>query len=166
MNDAENYEGKYLTFYLKRELYGIPVSTILQIIAIPDITPIPNTPKFVKGVINLRGKIIPVIDLRLKFGIEQTEYNERTSIIVIKIDIDEKEIFIGVIVDTVAEVIDIDSKEIEERPEFGVKLNTDFILAMAKVNDRVVTLINIPKILSEKDLSKLTNKAKEEISSE
>jgi len=156
MSEIDALNGKYLTFYLKKELYGIPVKTILQIIAIPVVTPIPNTPEFVKGVINLRGKIIPVIDLRLKFGIESIEYNDRTSIVVIKVDINEKEVFIGSIVDTVSEVIDIHEDQIEDRPEFGIRLNTDYILAMAKVDNKVVTLLNIPKILSEKDLTKLT----------
>jgi len=149
--------GKYLTLKLKEEFYGIKVSAILQIIAIPQITPIPNTPDFVKGVINLRGRIIPVIDLRIKFGLEERAYNERTSIVIIKSKLDDKEILIGTIVDSVSEVLDIDEKEIEEKPDFGINLDTDYILAMAKVKDRVVTLLNIEKVLTKEELVKIQN---------
>ncbi len=144
--------GKYLTLKLKDELYGISVTTILQIIAIPTITPIPNTPNFVKGVINLRGKIIPVIDLRLKFNLEEMTNNDRTSIVIINFEQNEKKMFIGIIVDAVAEVIDIHENEIEDKPDFGIKMNTDFILGIAKITDRVVTLLNIEKILTQKEL--------------
>jgi len=151
------FEGKYLTFNLMEEYYGINVDWILQIIAIPDITQIPQTPHFVKGVINLRGKIIPVIDLRLRFKLPEKEYNDRTSIVIIKIKADKSEIFIGIIVDKVIEVFDIHANEIEHTPVFGVEIDTQFILAMAKVKGRVVTLLDISRILTDTELTQLQN---------
>ena len=149
------YEGKYLTFNLMDEYYGINVDRILQIIAIPDITKIPKTPPFVRGVINLRGKIIPVIDLRLRFKLPEQEYNDRTSIVIIKIKTEKNEIFIGIIVDKVIEVLDIHVDEIEKTPTFGVELDTQFILAMANVKNKVVTLLDISKILTDIELTQL-----------
>lgn len=145
-------DGKYLTFRLMEELFGINVNAILQIIAIPTITPIPKTPTFVKGVINLRGKIIPVIDLRLRFSLAQADYDERTAIIIIKTTMNNSDIFIGIIVDTVLEVMDITADQIEDRPAFGVKLDTEYILGMAKVKGKVVTLLDIENVLSKEEL--------------
>jgi purine-binding chemotaxis protein CheW len=154
--DPIKLEGKYLTFNLMEEFYGVNVDWILQIIAIPDITKIPKTPEFVKGVINLRGKIIPVIDLRLKFKLPEQDYNERTSIVIIKIKSENGEIFIGIIVDNVLEVLDIHVNEIEKTPTFGVDLDTQFILGMAKVKQKVVTLLNIGRILTDIELTSIT----------
>ena len=148
-------EGKYLTFNLMGEQYGVNVDWILQIIAIPGITKIPKTPVFVKGVINLRGKIIPVMDLRLKFKLPEQEYNERTSIVIIRVNCEHSEVFIGIIVDKVIEVLDIEMPDIEKTPSFGVDIQTEFIIGMAKVKQKVVTLLNITKILQEIDLSKI-----------
>ena len=152
MENKELLAGKYLTLKLKGEFYGINVDDILQIIALPPITPVPNTPRFMKGVINLRGQIIPVIDLRCYFDIGEIEYNERTSIVIIKEEVDEKRLFMGVIVDLVSEVLDVKEDQIEESPDFGIKIKTDNILAMAKIKDRVVTLLNIERILKEEEL--------------
>lgn len=148
-------DGKYLTFFLKEEVYGINVDFILQIIAIPQITPIPNTPGYVKGVINLRGKIIPVIDLRLRFGLPAADYNARTSIIIIKTEVDEEEIFIGIIVDTVLEVLDIQGGMIEPAPSFGISIDTGYIYGMAKVKNKVIILLDIQNILSEEEFGAL-----------
>ena len=157
---TSTFEGKYLTFNLMDEFYGVNVEHILQIIAIPDITKIPKTPNFVKGVINLRGKIIPVIDLRLKFKLPEQAYNDRTSIVIIKIKSEQSEIFIGIIIDKVLEVLDIHAEDIENTPTFGVKLDTEFILGMAKVKNKVVTLLNIDKILTETELTQIENTKK------
>jgi purine-binding chemotaxis protein CheW len=150
--DPEAMQGKYLTFNLEDEYFGINVSWILTIIAIPDITLIPNTPDFVKGVINLRGKIVPVIDLRLRFKLPGQEYNERTSIVVTRTRSDKGEILIGLIVDKVLEVIDIHAADIEITPTFGTDVDMQFILGMAKVRDRVTSLLNIDEILTDIDL--------------
>ncbi|MCL2065277.1 MAG: chemotaxis protein CheW [Candidatus Cloacimonetes bacterium] len=159
MLETSVFEGKYLTFNLMDEFYGINVDRILQIIAIPDITKIPKTPPFVKGVINLRGKIIPVIDLRLRFKLPEQEYDDRTSIVIIKIKTEKGEVFIGIIVDKVREVLDIHANEIEKTPTFGVELDTQFILAMAKVKNNVVTLLDISKILTDIELTQIKNVA-------
>ena len=156
-SEAGLLEGKYLTFNLMEEYYGINVDWILQIIAIPEITMIPKTPPFIKGVINLRGKIIPVMDLRLRFNLPLQEYNERTSIIIIKIKAGESEIFIGLIVDKVNEVLDIEEKETEQTPTFGVELDMQYILGMAKVKSKVTTLLNIGEILSQNVIKQLEN---------
>jgi len=152
--------GKYLTFNLMEEFYGVSVEWILQIIAIPEITMIPKTPEYVKGVINLRGRIIPVIDLRLKFQLPSQEYNERTSIVVIKFQSEHGEICIGIIIDKVVEVLDINENEIEKAPTFGVDIETHYILGMAKVKQKVVTLLNISRILTQSELSQLSNSLK------
>ena len=149
--------GKYLTFLLLKEHYGISVSAILQIIAIPSITPIPKTPEFVKGVINLRGKIIPVIDLRLQFDLEFMDYTDKSSIIIVRIPDKDKELFIGVTVDTVLEVLDIIPEEIENKPSFWARLDTSFILGMAKIKDKVVTLLDIQRILSKEEFSMISD---------
>ncbi|MDD2651264.1 MAG: chemotaxis protein CheW [Candidatus Cloacimonetes bacterium] len=155
--DLTDISGKYLSFNLLEELYGINVDRILQIIAIPDITPIPKTPDFVKGVINLRGKIIPVIDLRKKFRLPSEDYTDRTSIVIIKVEHEGNEIFIGTIVDKVLEVMDISQEDIENTPKFGIKLDTEFISGMAKVKGKVITLLNINRVLTEEELTTLTN---------
>lgn len=148
-------QGKYLSLRLKDEYYGIKVENILQIIAIPEITPIPKTPEYIKGVINLRGKIIPVIDLRLRFSLPFRDYDERNSIVILKIKTDKKEILIGLIVDMVQEVIDISAEKIEDSPTFGVELDTDYILGMAKIGNKVVTLLNVTNILTKHELKEL-----------
>jgi len=153
--DPSQLEGKYLTVTLMDELYGVSVDWIMQIIDIPNITMIPKTPPFVKGVINLRGQIIPVIDLRLKFGLPPQEYNERTSIVVIHLKLEHTELYVGIIIDTVHEVLDIEARDIEKAPTFGGGIETQFILGMAKVKQRVVTLLNIAKILTDEELSRI-----------
>jgi len=158
--EPKDLEGKYLTFNLMDEFYGVSVFWILQIIAIPEITKIPKTPVFVRGVINLRGKIIPVIDLRIKFMLPEKEYDERTSIIVIKIKTEHNEINIGIIVDKVLEVLDIKDADIEKTPSFGANIEMQFIQGMAKVKQRVVSLLHIERILTESELSSLSAHSK------
>src|SRR5271157_6208192 len=127
-------EGKYLTFSLKGEEYGIVILKVKEIIGIMNITPIPQTPPYVKGVINLRGKVIPVIDLRLKFGMEESPYTERTCIIVVDTSgRDKGRSFMGIVVDSVSEVLNIRREEIEDTPNFGVSLENDYFIGMAKV---------------------------------
>jgi len=158
MLDPSQLEGKYLTVTLMDELYGVSVDWIMQIIDIPNITMIPKTPEFVKGVINLRGQIIPVIDLRLKFGLPPQEYNARTSIVVIHLKLDSgNDLYVGIIIDTVHEVLDIEAHDIEKAPTFGAGIETQFILGMAKVKQRVVTLLNIARILTDEELSRIAS---------
>jgi len=120
--------GKYLTFALAEEEYGLEILKVREIISMSEITSVPKTPEFVKGVINLRGKVIPVIDLRLKFTMEEVPYTDETCIIVVDVD----GIEMGIIVDHVSEVLDIASGDIEDAPEFGASVDIDFILGMGK----------------------------------
>ena len=125
-------EGKYLTFTLAGEEYGIGILEVKEIIGMMPVTSVPRTPEFVKGVINLRGRVIPVMDLRLRFGIDAADYTERTCIIVVEIAGSAGTVRIGIVVDSVSEVLNIKAGEIEETPAFGARLDTDFILGMAK----------------------------------
>ena len=140
--------GKFLTFQLSDEEYGLEILKVREIIGLMDITTVPQTPDYVKGVVNLRGQVIPVIDLRLKFGLNEGDYGKRTCIIVV----DVGGVMMGIVVDTVSEVMDIVSENIEQTPSFGTKLNTDYILGMGKVNERVKILLDIDKVLTAEDL--------------
>jgi purine-binding chemotaxis protein CheW len=152
-------EGKYLTFSLAEEEYGIGILEIKEIIGMMPITPVPQTPEHVKGVINLRGKVIPVVDLRLRFGMESIEYDERTCIIVVEISGQAETVQIGIVVDSVSEVLNIKGEDVEETPTFGTKLNTDFILGMAKMEGGIKILLDIDKVLSNEEIAVLEKAA-------
>ena len=148
-------ECKYLTFTLAEEEYCIGILKIKEIIGMLPITSVPQTPEFVKGVINLRGKVIPVMDLRLRFGMPSIDYSERTCIIVVEIGGQTGTILAGIVVDAVSEVLNIKGDDIEKTPTFGTKLNTDYILGMAKMEGGVKILLDIDQVLSSAELSLL-----------
>ncbi len=148
-------EGKYLTFTLAEEEYGIGILKIKEIIGMMPITSVPKTPEFVKGVINLRGKVIPVIDLRLRFGMEELDYTERTCIIVVEIEGQTGIILIGIVVDAVSEVLNIKGEDMENTPTFGGNLDTQYILGMAKMEGGVKILLDIDRVLNTEELSSL-----------
>lgn len=148
-------EGKYLTFTLAGEEYGIGILKVREIVGMMNITRIPQTPPYVKGVVNLRGKVIPVVDLRLKFGIEAMDYTDRTCIIVVEIVGTAKDIPMGVVVDAVSEVINIRQSDIEETPNFGTRIDTNYILGMAKTNGGVKILLDIDRVLSAAEVTAL-----------
>ena len=152
-------EGKYLTFTLADEEYGIGILRIKEIIGMMPITTIPQTPEFVKGVINLRGKVIPVVDLRLRFGMGSIDYTERTCIIVVEIDAQAGTVMIGIVVDAVSEVLNIKAEDIEETPTFGTKLNTEYILGMAKMEGSVKILLDIGRVLTGEEIATLKKAA-------
>jgi purine-binding chemotaxis protein CheW len=154
-----NREGKYLTFSLAREEYGIGILKVKEIIGMMPITTVPRTPPFIKGVINLRGKVIPVVDLRLKFGIEEMGYTERTCIIVVEIASQAGSVLTGIVVDSVSEVLNIKGADIEETPNFGAKFDTDYILGMAKITGGVKILLDIDKVLSAEEITILDKAA-------
>jgi purine-binding chemotaxis protein CheW len=154
-----NREGKYLTFSLAREEYGIGIRKIKEIIGLLPITTVPRTPAFVKGVINLRGKVIPVVDLRLRFEMEEIAYRERTCIIVVEIAAPGGAIPMGIVVDSVSEVLNIKQGEIEDTPTFGSRLDTEYILGMAKMSGGVKILLDIDKVLSPEEVSLLQEAA-------
>jgi len=152
-------EGKYLTFTLAEEEYGIGILKIKEIIGMMPITTVPQTPDFVKGVINLRGKVIPVVDLRLRFGMESVDYNERTCIIVVEIAGQAGTVQTGIVVDSVSEVLNIKGEDIEDTPTFGAKLNTDYIYGMAKIEGGVKILLDIDRVLSDEEIAVLEKAA-------
>jgi len=148
---VEDQEGKYLTFTLAEEEYGIGILKIKEIIGMMSITFVPRTPDFVKGVINLRGQVIPVVDLRRRFGMDEIDYTERSCIIVVEIEGDSGDVVIGIVVDSVSEVLNIKGEDIEATPAFGARLNTDYILGMAKMGGGVKILLDIDEVLSSEE---------------
>ena len=147
--------GQYLTFELGEEVYGIEILKIQEIIGMMDITAVPKTPQYVRGVINLRGKVIPVIDLRLKFLMEGREDTSRTCIIVVQVTGEVKEVTTGILVDEVSEVLHVAAQQIEPAPSFGEGVHTEFILGMGKVADKVIMLLDVDKVLTGEELSLL-----------
>ena len=159
----EIQDGKHLTFFLGKEDYGIPILQVREIIGMMEFTEVPKTPEFIKGVINLRGKIIPIMDLRSKFGMESIEYTERTCIIVVEINVNEIKKPMGIVVDMVSEVINIDESEIEELLDYGAKVDGDFLTGLGKVKDKVVILLNIEKIINTEEMILVLNETKESL---
>ena len=158
-SETTNLEGKYLTFSLAEEEYGIGILKVKEIMGVMPITGVPRTPRFVKGVINLRGKVIPIVDLRLKFGLVKAEQTDKTCIIVVEVGRSTGHIQIGIVVDSVSEVMNIRGDDIEEAPSFGTGLNTDCILGMAKVENRVKILLDIDCVLTQAEVSSLEEAA-------
>jgi purine-binding chemotaxis protein CheW len=156
---ARKRQGKYLVFHLGKEEFGVHVLKVREIMGIQEITGVPQTPMFVKGVINLRGKVIPVIDLRAKFGLPETEYTARTCIIVLQVLQDfgdhRGNIQMGVIVDGVSEVLTIQEGEIEDTPAFGDDVRMPYILGMAKVKGKVKILLDIDQVLTNQEITGL-----------
>ena len=155
-NTSLQKEGKYLTFALANEEYGLEILKVREIIGYMEITNVPQTPMFVKGVINLRGQVIPVVDLRLKFGMEEAERTEQSCIIVVEITQGERAFQTGIVVDHVQEVLDIKEEQIEDAPQFGSTVDTDFVSGMGKIGDDVKILLDIDKVLGGEDFSKMT----------
>jgi purine-binding chemotaxis protein CheW len=146
-------EGKYLTFSLAGEEYGIGILKVKEIIGMMAITRIPQAPRDMKGVINLRGKVIPVVDLRLRFGLEEGQYTEKTCIIVVEVAGAGAKKLIGIIVDSVSEVLNIRGGDIEETPDFGSRLDTRYILGLAKLGSGVKILLDIDRVLGSVEIS-------------
>jgi purine-binding chemotaxis protein CheW len=153
---TENLAGKYLTFKLAKEEYGIGILKIREIIGMMPITAIPQAPPFVKGIINLRGKVIPVTDLRVKFGLEELEHTNRTCIIVVEVKGNSGPVTMGLVVDAVSEVANIKGDYIEPTPYFGTRLQTEYISGMAKMEGGVKILLDIDRVLNADELDQLT----------
>ena len=151
---AEQRAGKYLTFILGREEFAIRVLKVREIMGIQDITAVPQTPGYVKGVINLRGKVIPVVDLRLKFCLPEMEYTQRTCIIVVQVQAGGISLQTGIVVDEVSEVLNLAAADIEDTPDFGEGAGsaTSYLLGMAKVKGKVKILLDIDQVLSGQEL--------------
>jgi purine-binding chemotaxis protein CheW len=136
--------GKFLTFFLAGEEYGLEILKVQEIIGMMDITPVPRSPDYIRGVINLRGKVIPIVDLRLRFGMESAERTSETCIIVVEAN----RVQTGIVVDQVSEVLNIPSDEIEDAPAFGSEVRTDYILGIGKADGRVKLLLDIDRVLA------------------
>lgn len=159
IGDLTDREGKYLTFSLAEEEYGIGILKIKEIIGMMPITSVPRTPDYVRGVINLRGKVIPVIDLRLRFSMAEKAYTDRTCIVVVEIGCQAADIVIGIVVDSVSEVLNIKNEDIEDTPAFGTTLDTEYILGMAKVEGGVKILLDIDTVLSGEEMAYIQSAA-------
>jgi len=148
--------GKYLTFKLAEEEYGLEILKVQEIIQMQAVTKVPRTPDYVRGVINLRGKVIPVVDLRRKFGLDSVKDTEKTCIIVVQIAHQEGKVVMGIIIDEVKEVLDIKAENIEETPSFGASVNTEFILGIGKIGTSVKMLLSIDKVLSFTEIESIS----------
>ncbi len=144
--------GKYLTFALGKEEYGVEILKVREIIGIMEITAVPRTSQYIRGVINLRGQVISVMDLRAKFGMESAEQTEQTCIIVVEISKAGRKLSIGIIVDRVSEVLDIAEANIEDSPSLGGDVDSDFILGMGKIGSTVKILLDIDKVINVNDV--------------
>lgn len=157
-----NVAGKYLTFVLAGESYGIAVLKIREIIRLQPATPVPQMPPYIKGVINLRGKIIPVVDLRIKFGFSKITDTEQTCIVVVQVTLPGRNnVLMGLVVDGVEEVINIAGSDIEDPPDFGTALQTEYLLGMAKIKGTVKTLLDIDKVVGADTLQQVAAQATE-----
>jgi purine-binding chemotaxis protein CheW len=149
--EGVDVSGKYLTFVLGNEEYGIAILKVQEIIGMMSVTVVPRTPHFIRGVINLRGKIIPVVDLRTKFGMPQAEQTPETCIIVVR----TRELEIGVVVDKVCEVLDVNAADVDDAPNLGLEVNTDYLLGICKADGRPRLLLDIEKALASEDIEAL-----------
>lgn len=151
----ESRAGKYLAFLLGKEEFAIKVMKVREIMGIQDITAVPQTPGYVKGVINLRGKVIPVVDLRLKFALPEIEYTQRTCIIVVQVHGESGQMLMGTIVDGVSEVLNLAAADIENTPDFGEGVATPYLLGMAKSKGKVSILLDIDQVLTTQEIQRL-----------
>lgn len=161
VSHSQRRGGKYLTFALGREEYGLEILKVREIIGYMDITAVPRTPEYVKGVINLRGQVISVVDLRAKFGMERAEKTDQTCIIVVEIRSGGRKLSTGIVVDKVSEVLTIPSDNIEDAPSFGSSVSADFILGMGKIGEAVKILLDIDKVLGGDEVDGLERISKQ-----
>lgn len=155
MKDSTSKINSYLTFKLEDEIFGANVSKVLNILEMTKITKVPKAPNYMKGVINLRGAVLPLIDTRIKFDMGETNYTTNTCILVLDIDMAGESVHVGALVDSVQEVIEIDDASIQPPPSIGSKYKSEFIEGMAKINDEFIMLLNMDLIFSTDELSLL-----------
>lgn len=156
---AEELEAtQYLTFKLDEEVFALDVAKVREILEESSITKVPQTPDFMRGVINLRGSVVPVIDMRLKFSMSRTEKTVNTCIIVVEVQLEDELIVLGALADSVQEVIEMEPSQIEAAPHIGSRLNTDFIRGMGKHDNRFIMILDIDKVFSNTELVAVTGK--------
>jgi purine-binding chemotaxis protein CheW len=144
---------QYLTFKLGDEVFALDIGKVREVLDFTAVTKVPQTPDFMRGVINLRGNVVPVVDMRLKFGMSQTEKTVNTCVIITEIDVDGETTVVGAMADSVQEVLDLEPEQIEPPPRIGSKMNTDFIMGMGKHNDQFIIILNIDKVFSGIELA-------------
>ncbi|MGA9045851.1 chemotaxis protein CheW [Sulfuricurvum sp.] len=159
-NTTQSRRERYLTFFLGDEQYGIAIDRIKEIIAMMKVTQVPKTPHYMRGVINLRGSIIPIVDTRLRFGMEIREPDMHTAIIIVEVE----KVNVGFIVDRVEEVASIDSAHLSEPPKFGSHIDTDFICSMAQIEENVVMILDVLKLFEADELLSLEQIQQKQIS--
>lgn len=152
---------QYLTFQLGDEVFALGVSNVREILEFTTVTKVPKTPEFMRGVINLRGSVVPVLDMRLKFGLTRTEKTVDTCIIVVEVSFEEENTIIGALVDSVQEVFDLEPDQIEPAPRIGTQLKTEFIKGMGKRDDHFIILLDIDKVFTSEELAVATGKGTE-----
>ncbi|HVO98288.1 MAG TPA: chemotaxis protein CheW [Bryobacteraceae bacterium] len=157
---ADPRAGKYLVFHLGGEEFGIQVQKVREIMGVQEITQVPQTPPHVKGVINLRGKVIPVVDLRLKFTMPAIEYTHRTCIIVMQVAGPRGIMLMGIVVDGVAEVLQVAGTDVEDTPSFGKEVEVPYVLGLAKMKGKVKILLDIDQVMTARELARLDLAAK------
>ena len=143
---------QYLTFKLQEEVFAFDIATVREVLDFTIVTRVPGTPDFMRGVINLRGSVVPVVDLRLKFGMPVTGTTVNTCVIIVEVAIDDETVILGVLSDSVQEVLDLEQDRIEPAPKIGTRLNTAFIRGMGKHNDRFIIILDIDKVFSTNEL--------------
>jgi purine-binding chemotaxis protein CheW len=145
--------NSYLTFKLREETFAVSVSKVLEILEIPQITKVPQTPEYMRGVLNLRGNVLPVIDTRLRFGMDKADDSVNSCIIVLKLSVDGEEVVLGAVVDSVQEVLEINDESITPPPSIGNKYKSEFIKGMGKINDHFIMILDIDLVFSVNELS-------------
>lgn len=157
---TDSRAGKYLTFFLDNEEYGVEILKVQEIIGKMPITPVPLTSRYIRGVINLRGKIHPIMDLKIKFGMNETQITDETCIIVIK----TATMMMGVLVDKVSEVVNVGSGDIEDTPSFGADVNPEYLLGVGKIGGQVRLLLDIEKVITASDIINMKKAAEPSVS--
>ena len=155
-----NTDQEFLTFILDNEEFGVDILSVKEIRVWTPVTEIPDTPEYLKGVINLRGVIIPIVDLRQRFNKQAEEYNATTVVIVLRTEADNKELMVGIVVDAVSEVYKVDIKNIREAPDFGTGIDTRFLTGMVTIDEKIIILLNSEKLLDAEELYKVTGQVK------
>ncbi len=163
MKNSES--GQYLTFKLQDEVFAVDISQVREVLELDKVTKVPQTPEMMRGVINLRGAVVPVIDMRLKFGMGETEKTVDTCIIIVEIAIDDETTLIGALADSVQEVMDLEEDQIEPPPKIGTRLNTDLIKGMGKRGEEFIIILDIEKIFTLEELDMVLD-SREEVETE
>ena len=160
--DNEDTMEQFLTFTVSDESYALNVNNVREVLEFTNISKVPRMPEFMRGIINLRGSIVPVIDMKMKFGLGKTEKTIATSIVVCELLMDEETIVMGLLTDSVQEVIDLDSNDIEPTPYVGARIDTSFILGMGKRGDEFIIILNMQKILTSGEISEISKSGEKE----